>query len=90
MTHPSVPKSAFQPHSLLWWGLGVLIVGTGPLLLTLLAAKAGWLKDPNPNPVGFGMLAFVTFWPGVGMIVGGSVLTLVRWLQSNVARRKPR
>ena len=28
-------------------------------------------RDPNPNPMGFGLLAFVTFWPAIVMIVVG-------------------
>ena len=46
-------------------GLAWLIVGSAPLLLIILAAAVGWWPDPNPNPIGPGLLFFVTFWPGV-------------------------
>ena len=46
-------------------GLGLLILGTGPLLFIIVAAAVGLWPDPNPNPIGPGFLAFLTFWPGV-------------------------
>lgn len=48
-----------------WCGLGLLVIGSGPLFLTILLAALGLLDDPNPNPVGFGMLAAFTFWPAL-------------------------
>jgi hypothetical protein len=63
---------------LLWWGLGVLAVGVGPLVLIILAAELGLLSDPNPNPIGPGLLAFFTFWPGVGLTVAGAIVTIAR------------
>jgi len=46
-------------------GLGLLILGTGPLLFIIVAAALGLWPDPNPNPIGPGLLAFLTFWPSV-------------------------
>jgi hypothetical protein len=46
-------------------GLGLLILGTGPLLFIIIAAAVGLWPDPNPNPIGPGFLTFLTFWPGV-------------------------
>jgi hypothetical protein len=48
-------------------GLGLLILGVGPLLfiIVIVAAAVGLWPDPNPNPIGPGFLAFLTFWPGV-------------------------
>jgi hypothetical protein len=46
-------------------GVVLLIVGTGPLVAIIAAAKVGLTQDPDPNPVGFGMLAGLTFWPSV-------------------------
>jgi hypothetical protein len=46
-----------------WLGLVLLIVGTGPLLAIIVLSS-----DPNPNPIGPGLLAFVTFWPSVILI----------------------
>jgi len=53
--------------------LGVLglLVGTGPLVGVLVAAKMGWTADPNPNPIGFGILAFLSFWPSVLVLALG-------------------
>ena len=54
-------------------GLGLLILGVGPLLFIIVAAAVGLWPDPNPNPIGPGLLAFLTFWPGVitlGMGIG--------------------
>jgi hypothetical protein len=56
-------------------GLGLLAIGTGPLLLFFVADEIGLISDPNPNPIGLGLLFFVTFWPAVGLTVFG----LFRW-----------
>ena len=58
-------------------GAAVFVVGSGPLLFTI-AREA---LDPayaatRPNPIGFGCMAFLTFWPGIGMMIVG----IVRWL----------
>jgi hypothetical protein len=52
-------------------GLALLVLGTGPLLTIILAAQVGLWPDPEPNPIGPGILAFLTFWPGVICLVGG-------------------
>jgi hypothetical protein len=41
------------------------------LLGIIVAANLGMTRDPNPNPIGFGLLAGLTFWPAVIMIVIG-------------------
>jgi len=51
---------------LFWAGLILLIAGITPLLAVILFSR-----DPNPNPIGFGLLFFVTFWPAIIMIVVG-------------------
>lgn len=48
-----------------WFGFWLFVIGTGPLLAVILLAKLGVLDDPNPNPVGFGILAAFTFWPAI-------------------------
>lgn len=58
-------------------GLAVLALGVGPLLLIILFAKLGLTRDPNPNPVGPGILAMLSFWPGVGLVVAGVVKELL-------------
>jgi hypothetical protein len=49
---------------LFWIGLAVLVLGAAPLTGILMAAELGLWPDPNPNPIGPGLLFFVTFWPG--------------------------
>lgn len=57
----------------LWFGFALLLIGTGPVVAVIVLAALGLTSDPNPNPIGFGLLAFVTFWPSVALIVGGIV-----------------
>ena len=54
-------------------GLGLFVVGSGPLLGIIVAAKLGLWPDPNPNPIGPGLLCGLTFWPAVLCIVIGVV-----------------
>jgi hypothetical protein len=65
-------------------GLVLLVLGTGPLLAVIGAAKLGLIDDPNPNPVAFGILAFFTFWPSVGLILSG----LARVREERLERRR--
>ncbi|MCI0586194.1 MAG: hypothetical protein L0323_05075 [Planctomycetes bacterium] len=46
-------------------GIWLFVLGCGPLLAILLLASIGLWPDPNPNPIGPGLLAFFTFWPAV-------------------------
>jgi len=55
------------------FGLGLLSVGAAPLLFIVLAAAVGLWPDPNPNPVGPGLLFALTFWPAVICIIIGVV-----------------
>ena len=48
----------FRLSRLFWGGLALLVAGTGPLLLVVVAAELGLTSDPNPNPIGFGLLTF--------------------------------
>lgn len=59
-------------------GLGLLIVGTGPLLFIIAAAAMGLWPDPNPNPVGLGLISVLTFWPAIVCIIIGAVLVRSR------------
>jgi hypothetical protein len=54
-------------------GLGLLILGTGPLVFIIVAAALGLWPDPNPNPVGPGLLCFFTFSPAIICIVVGII-----------------
>ena len=59
-------------------GLGLLVVGSGPLVFIIVAATIGLWPDPNPNPIGPGLLFFFTFWPAVICIVIGVVRVRMR------------
>ena len=52
-------------------GLGLLVVGACPLIFIIVAAAVGLWPDPNPNPIGPGLLFFFTFWPAVICIIIG-------------------
>ena len=54
-------------------GLGLLLIGGGPLMFIIAAAAVGLWPDPNPNPIGPGLLFFFTFWPAIICIVIGVV-----------------
>ena len=56
-----------------WTGLTLFVVGSGPLLAIIIAAELGLTRDPNPNPIGLGMLAGLTCWPAVIMMIVGLV-----------------
>jgi hypothetical protein len=66
---------------LLLVGLGLLAVGCGPLLLFLAADTLGMIRDPNPNPVGLGIIFFVTIWPAIGCTVLGLLQLAWRWVR---------
>ena len=52
-------------------GLGLFVLGCGPLLFIIGAAAIGLWPDPRPNPIDPGLLAFFTFWPSVICILVG-------------------
>ena len=52
-------------------GLGLLIVGSAPLIGIIVAARVGLWPDPDPNPIGPGLLFFFTFWPAVICLIVG-------------------
>ena len=62
---------------LFWIGLAILVLGTGPLVTVMIGAALGLTSDPDPNPVGLGLLAAVSFWPGIAVTAIG-VLQAVR------------
>ena len=57
--------SSYLRSRLVVIGLIMLILGSGPLLFVILIATLGLYHDPNPNPVFFGILAGLTFWPSL-------------------------
>jgi hypothetical protein len=69
---------------------GCLIVGGAlPLLLIIAAATLGLTSDPNPNPIGPGLLVFVTFWPGMICLMTGVIRVWFAQRSSEKARQEP-
>jgi len=54
-------------------GVALVVLGWGPLLLIVLLDAIDLWPGPNPNPVGPGILFFVTFWPAVICLGVGAV-----------------
>lgn len=79
MTRPQ----RFRVRPLTWAGLLIAALGSAPLLAVIAAAKIGLMDDPNPNPVGFGILAACTFWPGLALAGVGAV-----WSALDCRRRR--
>lgn len=48
----------------IWIGGILHLLGCGPLYLTILGQFVG-LVAKDANPIGFGLLAFFTFWPSI-------------------------
>ena len=46
-------------------GAIIALIGWTPLLAIGILAEVGLWPDPNPNPIGPGLLFFFTFWPAV-------------------------
>ncbi|MFO1407928.1 MAG: hypothetical protein U1F08_10395 [Steroidobacteraceae bacterium] len=56
-------------------GLALAVFGCGPLLLIITLASIGLWPDPNPNPVGPGMLFAICLWPALICLAIGAVRT---------------
>jgi len=65
--------SAYLRSGLVKLGLALLLFGTGPLVGIVALAAVGLWPDPNPNPIGPGMLACLTFWPGLICLIVGAL-----------------
>ena len=75
------PQSAMSQYLESTWvrvGLVLLVVGATPLLFIITAAALGLWPDPNPNPVGPGILFGLTFWPAIICIVVGVIRARAR------------
>jgi len=59
----------------LWVRIGLVLVvaGWGPLLAVIFLSAVGLWPDPNPNPIGLGLLFFVTFGPAVACLGAGAL-----------------
>ena len=64
-------------HKLTKIGIIILIIGSGPLFSVMLFAKIGILDDPNPNPIIFGLMAMITFWPSLILILIGIIKQII-------------
>ena len=76
---PDPFRPRLRVHRLTWLGLAGAVLGTGPLVAVIVAAGLGWTDDPNPNPVGFGMLAACTLVPSLVLAAVGAVISLVEF-----------
>ena len=66
---------SFFPNRWLAAAFALVLFGWGPLLAILALAAVGLWPDQNPNPIGPGLLFFVSFWPAViSLGVGASKL----------------
>lgn len=74
---PKVRKRSRVALLVLIAGVLMFIVGVGPLIVTLLMAALGWTSDPNPNPVGLGILAACMVWPSITLVLTGVVMLVV-------------
>lgn len=63
-------------------GLLILVVGAAPLIAIIVLADVGLWPDPNPNPIGPGLLFFFSFWPGVITTIVGMVRVTKRHVTS--------
>jgi len=61
----SAPRRRFLSSRWSKVGVALVIVGWTPLLGIILLAQIGLWPDPNPNPIGPGLLFFVTAWPAI-------------------------
>ena len=52
-------------------GLVTIVFGTGPLAVNM-------ILDPKANPIGLGILAMLSFWPGILMLLVGLVSVIAR------------
>lgn len=57
-------------------GLFLAVFGWGPLCTVGVLAAVGLWPDPNPNPIGPGLLFFATFWPAIVCFALGIAQTL--------------
>lgn len=58
-----------------WFRVGAIIalLGWSPLLAIIVLAGIGLWPDPNPNPIGPGLLFFFSFWPAVACMGIGAL-----------------
>ncbi len=62
----------YRKNRLVRIGFWLLVISSGPLLSMILLAEIGIWPDPNPNPIGPGLLFFFTFWPAMICLTVGA------------------
>ena len=60
------------------WGFGVFIGSALPLLAVILAAALGLTSDPNPNPIGLGLLFLAGGLVGTILVAIGIIAVAAR------------
>lgn len=65
MTRTKRVLSAYLASRWVQSGLLLVVFGWGPLLVIVALASVGLWPDPNPNPIGPGLLFFFTSWPAI-------------------------
>lgn len=83
--------SSIYSRSMSWYsesrlfkiGLWLFALGCGPLLAIIVLSGIGLWPDPDPNPIGPGLLAFFTFWPSVICMGIGAI-------QARMPSKRPR
>ena len=73
-----VPKEFLMGRLIMYIGVAILVFGCGPVLIIGLLSEIG-IGDPNPNPVGPGMLAAISLLPGSFITCLGAMLQ--RWCE---------
>jgi len=61
---------------ILYIGLGLFVLGVGPLLIAILLSNIG--VGESINPIGLGILATITIWPAMILIMIGIGLSIYR------------
>lgn len=69
-----------------WSQVGIILIifGWGPLLAVIFLSVIGLWPDPNPNPIGPGLLFAATAWPAIICLTIGIVRTFNRRNQSSL------
>jgi len=57
-------------------GVLLLVIGTSPLLIVILLNTLGIINAPNP--VGFGIIFFITFWPAIILVIIGIIKKVLK------------
>ena len=66
----------FRDSKLVRCGIAGLVLGSGPLLLAVVVSH---LKgDPNPNPIGPGLLCAVTYRPSLILVLMGGIKSSIK------------